>query len=71
MSPTCSAISPGTDVRSLRKLLVAPDRLRQISNSIDNEVAWAGRMVLKMNSLVDVRMTKKLYEASQAVSTST
>ena len=34
---------------------------------IDNEIASGrGRMILKMNSLVDVRMTEKLYEASQA-----
>ena len=51
-----------------RKLLVAPDQLRpDLEALIDNEIASGrGRMILKMNSLVDVRMAEKLYEASQA-----
>ena len=57
----------GREIR-YSKLLVAPDQLRPgLEALIDNEIASGrGRMILKMNSLVDVRMTEKLYEASQA-----
>ena len=57
----------GREIR-YNKLLVAPDQLRPgLEALIDNEIASGrGRMILKMNSLVDVRMTEKLYEASQA-----
>ena len=57
----------GREIRC-SKLLVAPDQLRPgLEALIDNEIASGrGRMILKMNSLVDVRMTEKLYEASQA-----
>ena len=57
----------GREIR-YSKLLVAPDRLRHgLEALIDNEIASGrGRMILKMNSLVDVRMAEKLYEASQA-----
>ena len=57
----------GREIR-YKKLLVAPDQLRPgLEALIDNEIASGrGRMILKMNSLVDVRMTEKLYEASQA-----
>ena len=57
----------GREIR-YSKLLVAPDQLRpSLEALIDNEIASGrGRMILKMNSLVDVRMTEKLYEASQA-----
>ena len=57
----------GREIR-YSKLLVAPDQLRpSLEALIDNEIASGrGRMILKMNSLVDVRMTEKVYEASQA-----
>ena len=57
----------GREIR-FNKLLVAPDQLRPAFEAlIDNEIASGrGRMILKMNSLVDVQMTEKLYEASQA-----
>jgi len=57
----------GREIR-YSKLLVAPDQLRPgLEALIDNEIASGrGRMILKMNSLVDVRMIEKLYEASQA-----
>ena len=57
----------GREIR-YSKLLVAPDQLRPgLEALIDNEIASGrGRMILKMNSLVDVRMTEKLYEASRA-----
>ena len=57
----------GREIR-YNKLMVAPDQLRPgLEALIDNEIASGrGRMILKMNSLVDVRMTEKLYEASQA-----
>lgn len=50
------------------KLLVAPDQLRpRLEDLIDREIASGrGRMILKMNSLVDAPMIEKLYEASQA-----
>ncbi len=53
-----------------RKLLVAPAALRpRIEALIRNEMtapAGTGRLVLKMNSLVDAAMIDALYEASQA-----
>ncbi len=56
----------GREIR-YSKLLVAPDQLRPgLEALIDNEIASGrGRMILKMNGLVDVRMAEKLYEASQ------
>jgi polyphosphate kinase len=58
----------GRDVE-YRKLLVAPHDLRpRIAELIANEAnrGSAGRMVLKMNSLVDAEMIDALYAASQA-----
>ena len=58
----------GRDVE-YRKLLVAPHDLRpRIAELIANEASHgsAGRMVLKMNSLVDAEMIDALYAASQA-----
>ena len=55
-----------------RKLLVAPEHLRpQFTALIEREIghARAGRkaqLIFKMNSLVDPRMIRLLYEASQA-----
>ncbi len=55
-----------------RKLLVAPLNLRQrMEELIDREIEHqrqgrCGSMIMKMNSLVDPRMIRKLYEASQA-----
>ncbi|HVN52196.1 MAG TPA: RNA degradosome polyphosphate kinase [Acidimicrobiales bacterium] len=58
----------GRDVE-YRKLLVAPHDLRpRIAELIANEAQRGrdGRMVLKMNSLVDAAMIDALYAASQA-----
>jgi polyphosphate kinase len=57
----------GRDVR-YERLLVAPDRLRSgLTELIDREIeSGRGRLVFKMNSLVDARMIEKLYDASQA-----
>lgn len=55
-----------------RKLLVAPLNLRQrMEELIDREIEHqrqgrCGSMIMKMNSLVDPRMIRKLYQASQA-----
>jgi polyphosphate kinase len=57
----------GRDVR-YQRLLVAPQSLRRpLEQLIRNEIASeAGRITLKMNSLVDPAMIDLLYEASQA-----
>jgi len=57
----------GRDI-SYRRLLVAPDHLRSgLETLIEREMASPnGRIVIKINSLVDVPMIEKLYEASQA-----
>ena len=49
-------------------LLVAPDQLRRrLEALIDGEIASGrGRIIMKMNALVDASMIEKLYEASQA-----
>lgn len=49
-------------------LLVAPDQLRpRLEALIDGEIASGrGRILMKMNALVDAPMIEKLYEASQA-----
>jgi polyphosphate kinase len=58
--------------KTYRKLLVAPVNLRQrMEELIDREIEHqrqdkCGRLIFKMNSLVDPRMIRKLYEASQA-----
>jgi polyphosphate kinase len=55
-----------------RKLCVAPVNLRQrMTDLIEREIEHqkngeTGHLVFKMNSLVDKRMVKKLYEASMA-----
>ena len=60
------------NIGTYKHLAVAPFFMRQtFVNLIDNEIAnaKAGKkayMILKMNSLVDKDMIKKLYEASQA-----
>lgn len=57
---------------SYRKLLVAPITLRErMVEMIDREIAQmkksgSGRIVAKMNSLVDFKMIQALYRASQA-----
>lgn len=59
-------------IGTFKHLAVAPFYMRQMYvNLIDNEIAnaKAGKkayMILKMNSLVDKEMIRKLYEASQA-----
>ena len=49
-------------------LLVAPDQLRpRLEALIDGEIASGrGRIIMKMNALVDAPMIEKLYAASQA-----
>jgi polyphosphate kinase len=55
-----------------RKAIVAPDHmrkwfLREVERTIDaHEAGLETRIVLKMNSLVDTRCIRALYEASQA-----
>ncbi len=51
-----------------QRLLVAPEQLRDgICRLIDAEMSSGrGRMIMKMNSLVDEAMIEKLYEASSA-----
>lgn len=55
-----------------RKLLVAPTTMRRgIEERIDREIAHAqrgeeGHLILKMNSLVDKPLIRRLYRASQA-----
>jgi polyphosphate kinase len=55
-----------------RKLLIAPEHLRpQITALIEREIGHAraghkAQLIFKMNSLVDPRMIRLLYEASQA-----
>jgi polyphosphate kinase len=52
---------------SYRRLLVAPSTLRAgLVALIRNEIAHRGRIVLKMNSLVDPELIALLSEASQA-----
>ena len=61
-----------SDKQDYRKLLVAPVNLRErMTALIEREIEHQrngedGHLVLKMNSLVDKRMIKKLYEASIA-----
>lgn len=59
-------------IKKYRKLLVAPINLRQrmvelIRREIDNQKAnGKGRLIFKVNSLVDQPMIEELYRASQA-----
>lgn len=58
--------------KSYRKLLVAPVNMRERMEAlIDRETehaknGYCGRIVVKMNALVDEKMILKLYQASQA-----
>ncbi len=58
--------------RSYRSLLVAPGSIRErIEGLIEREIEHAkagrpGRLIFKMNSLVDERLIRKLYQSSQA-----
>ncbi|MDP9373906.1 MAG: polyphosphate kinase 1, partial [Chloroflexota bacterium] len=55
--------------RRFRKLLVAPAGLRsRLVELIDREAAWGerGRLIFKMNALVDAEMVEALYRASRA-----
>ena len=50
-----------------RRLLVAPDSLREaLLERVQNEIAHRGRIVMKMNSLVDPEFVEILLQASQA-----
>jgi polyphosphate kinase len=59
-------------IQEFRKLLVAPITLREkLIEHIQNEIeiqrnGQQGYMILKMNALVDKKIIKQLYEASQA-----
>jgi len=59
-------------ISSFRKLLVAPITLREhFASLIENEIdlqnqGKQGHMIMKMNALVDKKMIKLLYKASQA-----
>ncbi|MCP5026578.1 MAG: polyphosphate kinase 1 [Actinomycetia bacterium] len=57
----------GRDV-SYERLLVAPQDLRgELMSRIDREIeSENGRIIMKMNSLVDIAMIDRLYVASQA-----
>ena len=58
--------------RSYRSLLVAPGSMRErIEELIEREIEHAqagrgGRLIFKMNALVDDRLIRQLYQASQA-----
>ena len=54
--------------RDYERILVAPEMLRsRLYELIDAEIAaGSGRMILKLNSLVDTEVIDKLYEASNA-----
>jgi polyphosphate kinase len=53
--------------RDYRRLLVAPEYLRpEMLDLIRGQAREGGRIVLKMNALVDPDMVDALYEASQA-----
>ena len=54
--------------RDYERILVAPEMLRsRLYELIDAEIgSGQGRMILKMNSLVDTEMIEKLYEASNS-----
>ena len=58
--------------RYYRSLLVAPGSMRErVEDLIEREIAHAqdgrgGRLILKMNALVDDRLIRSLYRASQA-----
>ncbi len=71
--PTYSTYLTGySAISEFRKLLVAPITLReQFTKLIEQEIehqlnGGQGHMILKMNSLVDEKMIRKLYQASQA-----
>ena len=59
-------------IEQFRKLMVAPINLREeLTKLIDQEIEHQingkqGRMILKMNALVDQKIIKHLYQASQA-----
>ncbi len=61
-----------SDKRDYRKLLIAPINLRaRLQELIDREIEHQrqgrpGHLILKTNSLVDKKMIKRLYKASQA-----
>lgn len=58
-----------SDQREYRKLLVSPVSLRQrVFEMIERERALGarGRLIFKMNNLVDAQMVEELYRASQA-----
>jgi polyphosphate kinase len=67
LSDLFNYLSGWSDQRDYRKLLVAPHNLRSgILDLIEHEAAQPdGRIVMKMNSLVDVELIDALYDASR------
>ncbi len=64
-----NALTVGNTVESTNKLLVAPKRLKsRIVEFIDNEITYGkdGYIGIKMNSLTDKDIIRKLAEASRA-----
>ena len=72
LSDLFNALTGYSKQREYRKLLVAPVSLRhRMTSLIQREIDAAksgqtGRIIAKMNSLVDQKLIAKLYEASQA-----
>ena len=72
LSDLFNTLTGNSKQRDYRKLLVAPVSLRhRMANLIQREIDVAqsgkpGRIIAKMNSLVDQKLIAKLYEASQA-----
>jgi polyphosphate kinase len=67
LSELFNALSGYSRQRRFRRLLVAPHSLRsRILDMIREQARPGGRIVMKMNSLVDMDAIDALYEASQA-----
>jgi polyphosphate kinase len=69
VSDVFNVLTGYSEQREFRKLLVAPHNLRrQLVELIDREATHGeqGRIVLKMNALVDAEMIEALYRASRA-----
>jgi polyphosphate kinase len=69
VSDVFNVLTGYSEQREFRKLLVAPNNLRrQLVELIEREAAHGarGRIVMKMNALVDAEMVEVLYRASRA-----